>query len=203
MKTKIDTNKVVNRMIIACWIVLFLCFVFKIFSNDLFDIMVKNEGFINFAHYIDSRIWLQALVYLPYVLIGNTLLLLAIIGERSRNKKTFFIVAISVFVEYVVRTIILYFLPAYYPAINFCLDTILIVLVPYYFNKNMIVCITGYLVNLGIQSISLLIRNLGIKIILADSITSMILVIDVLLMYLLFYLYTNFKKGGLKNGTNS
>lgn len=203
MKNKVDKSKVISRMIIACWIVLFLCFVFKIFSNGLFEIMVNNEGFINFTTYIDSRIWLQSLVYLPYVVIGNTLLLLAIIGEKSKNKKTVLIVIGAVLIEYIIRTLILCFVPDYYPAINFCLDTALIVLVPYAFNRNMICCIVGYLIDLGMQSISLLIRNLGIKIILMDSFTSMILAFDVILMYLLFYLYTNFKSGGNKYGSNS
>lgn len=203
MKNKVDKSKVISRMIIACWVVLFLCFVFKIFSNGLFEIMVNNEGFINFTTYIDSRIWLQTLVYLPYVVIGNTLLLLAIIGEKGKNKKTILIVIGAVLIEYAVRTLILCFLPNYYPTINICLDTALIVLVPYAFNRNMMCCITGHLINLGIQSMSLLIRNLGIKIILMDSFTSMILAFDVILMYVLFYLYTNFKSGGVKNGTNS
>lgn len=203
MKNKVDKSKVISRMIIACWVVLFLCFVFKIFSNGLFEIMVNDEGFINFATYVDSNLWLQSLVYSPYVLIGNTLLLLAIIGEKSRNKKIILIVIASVLIEYISKVLILRFLPEYYTTAGICLDTALIVLVPYIFNRNILVCITGQLINLGIQSSSLLIRNIAVKVMLTDTFTSMILAFDVILMYLLFYLYTNFKNGGVKNGVNS
>ena len=203
MKSKVDKGKVIRRMIIACWIILFLCFIFKIFSNDLFDIMVKSEKFVNFTTYIDSHLWLQSLVYLPYVLTGNTLLLLAIIGEKAKNKKVILIVIACVLGEYITKVLILRFLPVYYTTAGICLDTALIVLVPYIFNRNILVCITGQLINLGMQSASLLVRNIAVKVMLTDTLTSMILAIDVIFMYLLFYLYTNFRNGGNKNGLNS
>lgn len=40
------SKKTINRMILATWILLFSCFIFKIFSNDLFEIMISNEKFI-------------------------------------------------------------------------------------------------------------------------------------------------------------
>lgn len=200
MKNKVDKSKVISRMIIACWVVLFLCFVFKIFSNGLFEIMVNNEGFINFTTYIDSRIWLQGLVSMPFVVIGNTLLLLAIIGEKSKSKKVIFIVLGCVIIEHLLRMVIYIFLPAYYTTIGTCLDTAMIILVPYIFNKNILTCISGFLINLGIQSTSMLIRNIAIKVIMYDSISGMILSIDTILMYVLFYLYTNFRNGGKSNG---
>lgn len=187
--------KTVNKMIIITWVLLFLCMLFKIFSNDLFAIMVKNEKFIEFATYVDSRIWLQGLVYAPYSLIGNYLLLSAIIGESSRKKKTTLIVIAVCIIEYVLKLIIMAFLPAYYSPIAVAMDTALIIFVPYIFNRNMITCVTGFLINMGMQSTSVLIRNLTVTTVIVDTISSMILALDVILMYLIYYLYTNFKRG--------
>lgn len=187
--------KTVKRMIIVSWVLLFLCMIFKIFSNDLFEIIVKNEKFIEVANYIDSRMWLQAIVYAPSSILGNYLLFSAIIGERSRQKKTTLIVLLICVLAHLVKGLFMYFTPQYYSIIGTCIDTALIIFVPYAFNKNMITCITGFLIAMGIQSTSLLIRNLAIKVIMFDMITSMILGLDVLLMYFIFYLYTNFKRG--------
>lgn len=187
--------KTVKRMIIVSWVLLFLCMIFKIFSNDLFAIMVKNEKFIEVATYIDSRIWLQAIVYAPSSILGNYLLFSAIIGERSRQKKTTLIVLLICVLGHIVKVLITYFLPQYYSIIGTCIDTALIIFVPYIFNRNMITCITGFLIAMGMQSTSLLIRNMAIKVIMFDMISSMILGFDVILMYLIYYLYTNFKRG--------
>lgn len=187
--------KPVKRMIIVSWVLLFLCMLFKIFSNDLFAIMVKNEKFIEVATYIDSRVWLQSIVYAPYSIIGNYLLFSAIIGERSREKKTTLIVIGICILAHIVKGILLYFLPQYYSIIGTCIDTALIIFVPYAFNKNIITCITGFLIAMGMQATSMLIKNFGIKVIVFDTISSMILAIDVILMYFIYYLYTNFKRG--------
>ncbi len=180
--------KTINRMILATWILLFSCFIFKIFSNDLFEIMISNEKFIEIVTKIDKNVLWQALFSLPYVLIGNTLLLLAIIGKNS-SKKIVIITITIVLIEYIIRTLFIYFLPVQSTIINLCLDSIMIVLFPYLVNKNYIDCIKGFTLNLGFQAVSMLIRNIGIKVVVSDVITGTILSIDVILMYVLYYLY--------------
>lgn len=180
--------KTINRMILATWILLFSCFIFKIFSNDLFEIMVNNEKFIEIATEINKNVLWQALFSLPYVLIGNTLLLLAIIGKNS-NRKIIIITIAIVLIEYAIRTLFIYFLPIQSTIINLCLDTLMIFLFPYLVNKNYIDCIKGFTLNLGFQAVSMLIRNIGIKVVVSDVITGTILSIDVILMYVLYYLY--------------
>lgn len=191
-----DKSKIVNRMIVASSIMLILCCAFKLFSNGLFEIAVKDAGFIAFTSYIDSKIWLQWLVALPFSLISNTLLLLAIIGEHK--KKHIISVILFSFLNLVLKFISVYFIPLHASSINLLLDTLLIICLPYYFNKNLINCLNGYLINLGFQSFSLLIRNIGIKVILIDSLSSIILSVDIILMYIIYFLYTNFKKGGVE-----
>lgn len=182
-------KKTINRMILATWILLLCCFIFKIFSNDLFVIMINNEKFIEIATKIDCNVWLQALTYMPYVLIGNTLLLLAIIGEKHKSKKTIFIIIACIIFEYLLKVLMLAYLINYAVIINLILDILLIFFVPFYFNRDYLECIKGQLINLGMQSISMLVRNIAIKVLLNDTITSMILALDVILMYVLYYLY--------------
>lgn len=182
-------EKTINRMILATWILLFSCFIFKIFSNDLFEIMVNNEKFIEIANKLNSKVILQLLFSLPYVLIGNTLLLLAIIGEKSKSKKIIFITITIVLIEYIIKGLFIYFLPIQSTIINLCLDTLMIFLFPYLVNKNYIDCVKGFTLNLGFQAVSMLIRNIGIKVMVSDVITGTILSIDVILMYVLYYLY--------------
>lgn len=182
-------KKTINRMILATWILLLCCFIFKIFSNDLFVIMINNEKFIEISNKLNSKVILQLLFSLPYVLIGNTLLLLAIIGEKSKSKKIIFTTIAIVLIEYIIKCLFIYFLPIQSTIINLCLDTLMIFLFPYLVNKNYIDCVKGFTLNLGFQAVSMLIRNIGIKVIVSDIITGTILSIDVILMYVLYYLY--------------
>lgn len=67
--------KMLKRMIITCWIVLFICFAIKMLGYNLFEIASNNETLHKICKYIDSS-WIIYLLDFILFTIGNILLLL-------------------------------------------------------------------------------------------------------------------------------
>lgn len=43
-----------KRSIIACWVILIICFVIKLFGGNFFEIVCTSENFVNVCDYIDN-----------------------------------------------------------------------------------------------------------------------------------------------------
>ena len=59
---KLDKERYLKRVIIVCWVALGICFGIKLFGGNLFEIMCENENFIKVCEYADSHWWAYYLI---------------------------------------------------------------------------------------------------------------------------------------------
>ena len=55
-------EQTLKRAIIACWILLIICFIIKLFGGNLFDINVNDENFVKVCNYLDTS-WFRFIAY--------------------------------------------------------------------------------------------------------------------------------------------
>ena len=80
---------ILKRAIIACWVILIVCFIIKLFGGNFFNIISNNERFIQLCKFIDNT-WLYYVVgYINYIFAGY-IYTFAIIGKINNYKKSIF-----------------------------------------------------------------------------------------------------------------
>ena len=83
---KLDKERYLKRVIVVCWIALAICFGIKLFGGNLFEIMCNNENFIKVCEYADNHWW-------AYYLMGATQCLISLyffglaVAQRYKYKK--------------------------------------------------------------------------------------------------------------------
>ena len=188
---KLDKAKYLNRVIIASWIGLALCFVIKIFGGNLFEVACANENFIAVCDYADTHYWANYLINCVHCFISLYFFSLAIIGEYKFKRWQLIIVVLTVLVG------------TYLKLLNSAIGTIFdiwqVILMPCLFLYNnwkrlWLVPLANILL-IVFQLISMLTKNLAITIVLSNGLLiGIIYSIDVTLMMFLYYLYSNIIK---------
>ena len=192
---KLDKERYLKRVIIVCWIALGICFGIKLFGGNLFEIMCNNENFIKVCEYADSHWWAYYLLNGIYCFISLHFLLLAMIGKWKFTRNQLIIFSATLIMGLFVKSI--------NPIISFIYDMWQGVLMPILFTiknkKRILYILIGNGLLIAFQLLSLFVKNVGIGIITNNgTLVTLIFGIDVLLMIMLYYLYSNFsinKKG--------
>ena len=197
---KLDKEKYLKRVIIVCWIALAICFGIKLFGGNLFEIMCNNENFIKVCEYADNHWWAYYCFNVIYCFYTLSFLILAMIGQWKFERWQLIVFAITIFVGVAVKSI--------NPVVSFIYDIWQGVVMPIIFtlkNKQRIwLVFLGNALLIVFQLASMVIRNIGIDIITNNGmVVGFIYGIDVQLMILLYYFYSNLaKKGDKSNGSN-
>ena len=188
---KLDKEIYLKRVIIVCWIALAICFGIKLFGGNLFEIMCDNENFIRVCEYADNHLWSYYIISTIYCLISNYFFTLALCGKWkfSRNETIIFCITI----------VIVCFTKLFSSTVGLILDVWQLIIMPCVFTiknpKRHWIVLIGNIMAFGFQVISLITRNLSFWIVTDNGLLiGIIYSTDVTLMFILYYLYSNFYK---------
>lgn len=191
-----DKNKlsmyvdITRTTIIMCWISLGVFWLVKLFGGDWFEIIVKNDNFIAFSDLVQNT-WLKYLVSFATIGIGNYLLIGAICQKFYFKGKQAIVVWCAIISMWAVSNFVplsfLYF-PSYY-------GYIVLIGISIYYQKGWRKWygVIAILLETAFTVISFLIRNVPV-VVLDNYLMILILMIDLYLMYGLYYLYSNLIK---------
>lgn len=190
---KLDNERYLKRVIVVCWIALAICLGIKLFGGNLFEIMCENENFIKVCEYADNHWWAYYLMGGIQCLISLYLFGLAIAQKTKYKKWQLFVLVLTVIMGSAIKMIsnIWGLIFDIWQLIGFPL-----VLLGRNYKKYWRVLVANILL-FGFQCASFFIKNIN-DYILGDSILiGTIFSIDVWLMLLLYFAYSNVtaKKG--------
>ena len=188
---KLDKERYLKRVIIVCWIALAICFGIKLFGGNLFEIMCENENFIKVCEYADNHFWADYLLYVTYNYISMHFLTLAMIGKWKFKRWQMISLVLTVMAGVLVKD--------FNPTIGFFFDVWQGIILPTIFvwkRKRRIPCILlGNFLLILFQLMSMFVKNIDIGIITEKgALISTIFSIDIVIMIMLYYLYSNIRK---------
>ena len=197
---KLDKERYLKRVIVVCWIALAICFGIKLFGGNLFEIMCDNENFISVCQYIDNNLWADYLLYVTYGYISMHFLVLAMIGKWKFTKIQLISLIISVMVGVLVKEFNSY--------VGLVCDIWQGIILPTIFvwkeKKRIPFVFLGNFLLVIFQLISMYVKNIDIGIITDNgALISTIFSLDVVIMIMLYYLYSNTIRKEKKDGQDS
>jgi hypothetical protein len=180
------------------------CFAIKLFGGNWFEVVCTNEHFSNFCEYVENN----RAVYVPFSLfvyiIPTLFVILSVCNKPKPNKEELLFFLISLLVIRLSRYIS--------TDLKSVLELLFILLVPFIldfvytkdiknsFKKNWYRGIVGNALVLLFQTISLLTKNVGLKLLNDNLVVTYILLIDYYIMITLYYLYIKLKSEVKING---
>jgi hypothetical protein len=186
---KLDKERYLKRVIIVCWIALAICFGIKLFGGNLFEIMCDNENFIKVCEYADNHIWADFILSSLYCFVSMYFLILAMCGKYKYEKWQLILLIVTVLIGTIVKI--------YSQKLGVVFDIWQIIIMPCVFTlktpKRHFCVIIGNILVLIFQAVSLFVRDLSFGIVTENGLLiGIIYSIDVTIMYILYYLYSNF-----------
>jgi hypothetical protein len=176
------------------------CFVIKLFGGNWFEVVCTNEHFSNFCNYIENNYAvyniLSAIVYVfPQIF---AIFALCLLPNPKKHQVLFVIFALLVvwsskFISRDLKSIIemffIFTVPVTIRLFGNESDIKKIV------KKNWFLGIIGYFTIFSFQFISMVAKNVGLKLLNDNSVVTYILLLDYYIMIVLYYLYVkNYKK---------
>lgn len=182
--------KLLQRLIIASWLLLAICFIIKICGANIFEIMCNNTNFIKVCNYIDTHIWAKYIICCLSSYCSVSLFILAVIRQYKFKVWQRVIVLITILIGCAIKLWNSY--------IGLGVDFVQFIIIPIIFlgkpSKLWFRPFVALLLNIIFQVISALIKNIKIEIIDDNTLLSLIYIIDVYIMLVLYYLYNNLRK---------
>lgn len=183
---KLDKVKYLKRVIIVAWIALGLCFAIKLFGGNLFEIVCNNTNFIAICEYCDNNLWAGYLICSLYSLT-SMIFFIMIILQRYTLKKWEIIVFVS-------TTLVGVGIKIWNPNIGFIFDIWQAVIMPMVFlGKNYKAYLRILIANILVmvfQLISMFVKDASFNEIYENSVVGAIFAIDVIIMTVLYMLYS-------------
>lgn len=173
-----------RTLIISCWAVLIGCFIIKLLGGDWFNIISNNQNFINICNYLDNS-WIKYIVSTSVYVPSSYLIYLCLTKQKLFNDWWVMIILI----------------PASYCKMNitfmgWIIDIFVWLILPLIKGKfkNWLWVISGIILIIAFQFISLLTRSININLTNETSLIALILQIDYYIMIILYYLYIQLYK---------
>ena len=191
---KLDKERYLKRVIVVCWIALAVCFGIKLFGGNLFEIMCENENFIKVCEHADNHWWANYIIYVPYSFVSCYFFTLAIMQELKFTKRQFIITLITIMVGTAIKMSS--------QVLGLIFDFWQFIIMPALFTiktpKRHWFVLIGNVLLFSFQAISMFVKNIKIGVLTSEGVLiSIIFSIDVLLMLILYYGYSNvIKKKG-------
>ena len=197
---KLDKERYLKRVIVVCWIALAICFGIKLFGGNLFEIICTNENFMKVCNYADNHWWAFCLINAINNFVLSYFFILAMCQRYTYKKWELFVLIITVCIGVIIK----YFCPQ---VVGLIFDVWQVIVMPCAFSiktpKRHWNVIIGNVLLIIFQMVSIFLNNIGIIVIISEIFIFLVIFsIDVLLMILLYYLYSNIKsrKEGVSNG---
>lgn len=177
-----------KTLITACWIVLICCFIVKLLGGNWFEIACNNEKFIAFCNTFKNGFVYYLINYTLYH-FGTYYYFKAVLKSKTLNKRKYLLHLIMI-VVWVIKLILS--LTVSNPTILvLIIDTAFLICTPLVVDKKIIKrSIIGYILNLGFQIVSLITKNIGLKLLTDNLVIIIIFSIDYYIMVILYYLYS-------------
>ena len=183
----LDKVKSLKRVIIVSWVTLIVCFLIKIFGGNFFVIMCENERFIAVCEYADKNIIANYIISFVFGWVSNYFFTLAILEKVKYNRFEFIVVTITMAVGTAIKMSSVSF--------GWIFDIWQTVFMHMIFlgknYKKYIRIPIGIALILIFQILSLVIKDIGITTLGNSILIEIIFSIDVLLMEMLYFSYTN------------
>lgn len=186
--TKQTKEILIRRLIILSWSILLVCSCIKLLGFNLFSIVCENQRFIAICKYFDNNAIPCYILALFTSFIGCALLTLSMLCKLKFSKKELIIFSIGVIVGTTIKTFTEY---------GFVGDLIQCFIIPvilmgkkYWRYINILIL---NIVNVVFQLISIYVKDVRFSVFDDNTLVSLILLIDMYIMLLLYYLYTNLK----------
>lgn len=193
----------IKRAIALCWIMLVACFAIKLFGGNWFEIVCTNEHFSNICRFVENnRIVYEALSLFVYT-IPSVFMVLSISLLPKPTKKQLYIVIVGVVIVWYSKFISYNFKSALEMINSIVMPVVLkfdknnfkLVL-----KKNWWLGIVGSFIVFSFQFLSLITKNIGLKLLNDNLVITYILLIDYYIMVSIYFLYIKLKFGGKENG---
>lgn len=186
----------IKRAIALCWIMLIVCFIIKLFGGNWFEIICNNEHFINICNYVDThgilRYSIGLIIYVVcayFVFVSCSM----IIKPNFKQSLAILIFAVGVWATNFIA-----------PLAKMIAEILMFVSLPfilkrieleekswkYVLKKSWYLGIIACALELVFQIISLITKNIGVKVIDNSFLMSLLFSIDYYIMIALYYLYT-------------
>ena len=181
-------KQVLRTMIILCWVFLALYAILKLVPQlvSKFVIVVNNEKIVKVGQFIDSRVWLQQMVYGLTTLLTYHFYLCACVKKWHLSWKQY-LVLIAIIVA---TNTIKYYVSSLCLIINVLIMVILPFALKGDYRTFIIIFVTHYLGQLAISFI----RGAEISLVDLNIVSQLICTIDAYVWLLLYYLYANLYK---------
>lgn len=189
---KLDKEKYLRRLLIVLWAVLFICLGIKMFGADLFEIICTNENFIKICEYADTHAYANYLISTIYCMFSMYFLVLAMCGMKKYCLWQIMIFVPTIIVGNVIKM--------YNSALGVVFDIWQGIIMPCIFTvkkpeRHKFVLLGNALLIL-FQLVSMYIKNIDFEILTKQGVLiSTIYSIDVIIMIVIYYLYSISKKG--------
>ena len=172
--------------ITLCWIALIAFWCLKLFGGNWFEIMVENENFLKFSDLVQNT-WLKYLVSLFTIAFGNYFMFGAIAQKFLFKGKDLAIVSLLIVSLWVVVNFISEFL-----YMSFWYGYVVLILFGVFYNKgnSKLNGVLAILLQFAFTTISIMTRDIKLGM-MTDYLLTMILLIDLNIMYILYYLFSN------------
>lgn len=185
-KEKLSMYVDITRItIILCWIALIAFWCLKLFGGNWFEIMVENENFIKFSDLVQNS-WLYYLSNLITTLIANFFIYCAITETfYLKGYKLLFYILSSISMWAIVHFTHIEILIVFYGYVVIILYAIIVQK-----SWKKLYGILAIFLELLFNVITFLTRNLELRVVSSYFIMT-VLSIDMYIMYVLYYLYSN------------
>lgn len=185
---KLDKERYLKRVIVVCWIALGICFGIKLFGDNLFEIMCANENFIKVCEYADNHLWADFVLSSLYCFASMYFLVLAMCGKYKYEKWELAMLVATILVGTIVKI--------YSNIWGLIFDIWQGIIMPCIFTfkqpKRHKFVILGNILLFVFQAISMFVKNIKIDIVTDYGLLiGIIYSLDVLIMIVLYYLYSN------------
>lgn len=187
---KLDKVKYLKRVIAISWLALLVCCIIKMFGGNFFVIMCENERFIAVCEYADTHFWANYLISCLYCFVSLYFFILAVLQETKFTRFQLAVVVLTVIIGSLVKIKSV--------SLGWIFDIWQMGLMPIIFlGKNfkrywrIAVAVVLLLI---FQVVSMMVKDIRISTLGGKLLIDIIFSLDVLLMEILYFAYSNFKK---------
>lgn len=190
MSDKLDVKRYLRRVIIACWVALVVCLLFKLLGANIFEIICKNDTFIAVCNYADTHIWADYLISAIYCFVSLYFFILAILQERKFKAWQLSVVILTVLIGTGVKI--------WSATAGLIFDVWQVIIMPILFLgkrwKEYWKVLVANVLLVAFQAISIYIKDTSFYELYSSNLFSTIYSIDVLIMLILSCCYSNIVK---------
>lgn len=177
-----------STLIKATWVVLICCFIVKLFGGNFFEIACNNEKFIRFCAVFSTGVPYYIINYVLYH-VGTYYYFKAVLKTQNLNNKKYIVHCVICFVW--ILKLLLTLKIGNNTLVFLLYDTVFMIIFPLIIDsKKFKRALIGYVINLIFQIITLITKNIGLKLLTDNLLIIIIYSIDYYIMVILYYLYS-------------